>query len=272
MPAGTIDLDAYFARIGYDGGREATLATLRALQRLHTAAIAFENLDPFMGRPVPLDLDALMDKLVRRGRGGYCQEQNHLFRAVLEALGFHVTGLAARVIWGRPDGSPGGRTHMLLLIDLAEGRHMVDVGFGGTTLTGPVRLDSEAPQETPHERFRLVRLDDGFRLEAEVAGAWQQIYRFDLRPQLPIDYEIANFYVSTAPTSPFVTGLMAARTASDRRLALSGARFAVHHLGGPTERRTLENAAALRRVLEEEFLIALPDDPALDQALARVVS
>lgn len=267
-----IDLDAYFARIGHAGDRSPTLATLRALHRAHPAAIAFENLDPFMGRPVPLDPASLMDKLVRRGRGGYCQEQNHLFRGVLEALGFRVTGLAGRVLQGRAAGTVGGRTHMALLVDLPEGRHIADVGFGGMTLTAPVRLDTEVPQETPHERFRVMGFEEGYRLDAEIGGAWEALYRFDLVPQYPVDYEIANFYVSTAPTSPFVTGLIAARAAPDRRLALAGARFAVHHLGGPTERRELESSAALRRVLEEEFLIALPQDSALDQALARVVS
>jgi hypothetical protein len=41
--ADAIDLDAYFARIGYDGPRTASLATLRAVHLAHTQAIAFEN-------------------------------------------------------------------------------------------------------------------------------------------------------------------------------------------------------------------------------------
>ncbi|MFP5307569.1 MAG: arylamine N-acetyltransferase, partial [Gammaproteobacteria bacterium] len=37
-----VDLDAYCTRIGYDGPRTPTLATLRALHQLHPAAIVFE--------------------------------------------------------------------------------------------------------------------------------------------------------------------------------------------------------------------------------------
>jgi N-hydroxyarylamine O-acetyltransferase len=64
-----IDLDSYFARVGYFGPRTATLETLRALHVLHPAAITFENIDPLMKRPVRLDLSALTTKLVEEKRG-----------------------------------------------------------------------------------------------------------------------------------------------------------------------------------------------------------
>ena len=83
-----LDTDAYFARIGYEGKASVDLATLSALHALHPAAIVFENLDPLLGRPVPLDLAALQAKLVTGRRGGYCFEQNTLFKAVLEASRF----------------------------------------------------------------------------------------------------------------------------------------------------------------------------------------
>ena len=114
-----IDLDAYFDRIGYTGPWEPTLDVLQALHRLHPAAIAFENLTPLMGERVSLDLGDLQAKLVLGGRGGYCYEQNGLFKAVLTALRFQVHGLAARVRWGLPeDAPPRPRTHMALLVTL----------------------------------------------------------------------------------------------------------------------------------------------------------
>src|SRR5476649_596419 len=94
-----IDLDSYFARVGYEGPPTPTLATLSRLHALHAAAIPFENLSPFLGELVRLDVDSLVDKLVARRRGGWCFEQNLLFFHALEAIGFEVTRLAARVRW-----------------------------------------------------------------------------------------------------------------------------------------------------------------------------
>ena len=90
-----LDLDAYLARIGYHGPRHASREVLVALHEAHQASIPFENLDILLGREISLELDALQRKLVSGRRGGYCFEQNTLFRAVLEALGFRVTSLAA---------------------------------------------------------------------------------------------------------------------------------------------------------------------------------
>jgi N-hydroxyarylamine O-acetyltransferase len=151
-----LDLDAYFRRIGYAGGREPTLDTLAALHLRHVQAIAFENLNPLLGWPVALDLASLERKLVHGGRGGYCFEQNLLFGHVLGTLGFRVTGLAARVQWNRPEDALRALTHQLLRVDLADGPYIADVGFGGQTLTGPLRLEPGLEQTTPHEPFRLI--------------------------------------------------------------------------------------------------------------------
>ena len=89
MPA--LDLDLYFARIGYSGPRVATLSTLQELHALHPVAIVFENLDVLIKRPIQLDLEALVRKLIHHKRGGYCYEQNTLFQVALETIGFSVS-------------------------------------------------------------------------------------------------------------------------------------------------------------------------------------
>ena len=90
----SFDLDAYLGRIGYDGPRVPTLQTLRAIQRLHPQAIAFENLNPLLGLPVKLDILSLQEKLIRSRRGGYCFEHNGLLFQALRALG-HQVAIAA---------------------------------------------------------------------------------------------------------------------------------------------------------------------------------
>ena len=103
--AAGFDPDAYFERIGYAGERAATPAALAGIIERHSAAIPFENLNPLLGLPVALDLPSVAEKLVAQGRGGYCFEHNRLLWAALEALGFAVSGLAARVVWNMPAGA-----------------------------------------------------------------------------------------------------------------------------------------------------------------------
>jgi N-hydroxyarylamine O-acetyltransferase len=257
-----LDLAAYFARIGYDGPVRPTLEALRAVHRLHPQAIPFENLDPFLHHPVDLSLAALQQKLVRSRRGGYCYEHGLLFVEVLKELGFKVSGLGARVLWNVPEGTTTARSHMLLRIDLDDHIWLADVGFGGLTMTGPLLLEPDIEQQTPHELMRLVEADGYFRLEAKIGNAWQKLYRFDLHELFDVDYAVSNYFLSTNPNSQFRTRLIAARALPEGRLALMNNRLSTYRLNGAAERRDLADAAELADVLETQFGIELPDQAA----------
>jgi N-hydroxyarylamine O-acetyltransferase len=58
-----VDLDAYFSRIGFRGGRTPTLETLETIVARHTEAIPFENLNPLLRWPVLLDPASLEEKM-----------------------------------------------------------------------------------------------------------------------------------------------------------------------------------------------------------------
>lgn len=266
-----IDLNAYCARVGYDGARTANLETLRTLHRLQPQAIAFENLDPLLKRPVRLDAAALQRKLVQSGRGGYCYEQNSLFAHVLRAIGFNVTELAARVLWNVRPGAITPRVHMLLLVDVDGRRYLADVGFGGNVLTGPLFLDSMAEQQTPHEPFQVLKNGDGYILQFKLRGTWTKLYRFDLSEQLMPDHEQGSWFVSTHPNSIFVNGLIAARAEPDRRYALGNNELSVHRLNGETEKRTLRTVPEMRDALTDLFKLRLAELDGLDSALARLI-
>ena len=266
-----MDLEPYLARVGFEGKPQLDLRTLGALQFGHVVRIPFENLSPLMGEEVPLGVDALVDKLVHRKRGGWCFEHNGLFAHVLREIGFEVTTLAARVRWGVPRGVVTSRSHMVLLVDVRGERYLADVGFGGLTLTAPLRFEPGLEQMTPHEPHRVVQDDAGdFVLEAFVGGEWQQLYAFDLRPAMQSDYEVSNWYLAHHPESIFVKGLMAARADTDRRYALRNLRYSIHHRHGETERRVIGDLAELKNVLTRDLRIPIPD--AADSALARVLA
>ncbi len=273
MPADdfAIDLGAYFRRIGYAGPREPTLETLKSINLLHPQAIAFETLDPFMGRPVDLDSSSLERKLVHDGRGGYCYEHNLLFGNVLEALGFEIKNLAARTVWGRPMDSIGTLTHTLMLVALEGISYVVDVGFSVATLTAPLRLEANIEQPTPHETCRLVEAGAEYVVQVRIKDEWISLYRFDLQERYFCDYEVGNWFTSTHPNARFVTELMAARADSDCRHALRNNSYVIHYLTGESKRHTLDSVAELRATLENAFLINLPDTEDLDRTLERIV-
>ena len=259
--------DEYLQRIGYAGPRAATAAVLAEVQLRHVQTIAFENFNSWLKRPVALDTETLVEKMVRGGRGGYCYEQNLLFGEALRALGFGVVGLAARVVWNAPPGVTRGRTHMALRVEAEGEAYLCDVGFGGPTPTGPLRLEGGIEQTTPHERFRLMAAGNEFVLEIEIPDGWMPLYQFGETPQLVADYEVANWYVSTHPKSMFVTTLLAARPAPGVRYALRNNEFTTHRLSGETERRVLRDANEVRAVLKEVFLLKTPGEAEFDEKL-----
>ena len=253
------DLDAYFTRVGYGGPAKPDLATLSALHAAHVAAIPFESLDPLTGRPVKLDLESLQAKLVRGRRGGYCFEQNLLFRAVLERVGFSVTGLAGRVRWMSPPGAPlGPRLHMLLKVDVDGAPYLADVGFGAHLQDAPLRLAVGPEQQTGVARYRLTQEGELLALEVHQAGDWRRANVFDLTPQLPSDYVAPNWYASTSPDFLFTSLLVAERLTADARYNLVNIRLTERRQDGTTSERVLATPDELASALDEVFGIEPP--------------
>ena len=250
-------LSAYLARIGYAGCREPTLAVLRDIHALHPAAIAFEGLDPFLGRPVDLDPSSIQVKLVHGRRGGYCHEHNALFHDMLVALGFAVRPLGGRVVWMAP-GRVAPLSHRITLVDLAEGRFIADVGVGGQTPTAPLRLEPGLEQLTSHGTYRLMRDGEGFKMQLRLSDRWATMYRFNLEPKTRADFEMANWFTSTHPRTRFTQNLVAARIVGQSRITLLNTSLIIRHLDGSQEQRTLADAHDLQRVLESMMGLDLP--------------
>ncbi|WP_433714799.1 arylamine N-acetyltransferase family protein [Nocardia sp. CA-084685] len=266
-----LDLDAYLARIGYTGDRTPTLATLRALVHAHTTTIPFENLESILGRPVPLDLESLQDKMVRHRRGGYCYENVGLFAAALERLGFGVTGLSGRVTMGVSDGLRPA-THALLRVTTGDDDRVwiCDVGFGSGPLA-PYELVEGGEFALGHWRFRLEHttgeLDsDLWVLHQFGRDGWIDRYTFTLNPQYRIDFAVGNHFVSTSPRSPFTARPFVQRFLPDVHHVLDNRTLITEYPDGSSETRELE-LAELPKVLTEVFDIDLsePDATALAQ-------
>ncbi len=265
----TLDLDAYFARIGFHGPRDPTLATLQAIVLGHIRAIPFENLDLLLGKGIDLDLGAIESKLVHSGRGGYCFEQNTLLMNVLLTLGYAVTPISARVRLQREREFVPPRTHLFLVVTLGGERLLCDVGVGGLSPTAPLRLDTDEEQATPHEPRRMVREGDWGRgdqrdprslifHQVKLGEEWKDVAEFTLEEMHPIDRELANWYTSAHPDSTFRSRLVVARATGSGRKTLLNRDFTVRDRDGGASTQTVESHEELLRILDEHFGLMFP--------------
>jgi N-hydroxyarylamine O-acetyltransferase len=255
-----VDFAAYAERIGFQGKATSTFATLAGLHLAHATTVPFENADILLGRGISLDLAHLERKIVAQRRGGYCFEQNTLFAAVLEDLGFGVTGLAARV---RPPGRVGmlGRTHMTLRVvpsDSGGVAYLADVGFGRGGLLLPVPIEPAGPVEQFGRVCEIVPGSPERELRLTEHGVTTVLYGFTTEPFFLADYQVANHHTSTSPNSVFARELVLGRQRVDGRVSLRGGRLTEERDGVSTE-LSLSSAAELGAALAERFALVLPE-------------
>jgi N-hydroxyarylamine O-acetyltransferase len=260
-----IDLDAYLPRVGYAGSLGPTLAALSGLHRAHATHVPFENLDILLGRPIRLDLESLQAKIVGDRRGGYCFEQNTLFAAVLEHLGFAVTRLAARVRLGATRVAP--RTHMLLRVDVEGTDYLADVGFGGECLLEPLLLAPGVETSQYGRIFRLLEDAGVWVLQLRHGALWDDLYAFTLEPQLAVDFEVANHYTSTHPSSIFVQHPFVQLTTPEASYRLFDRRLSVRR-DEVVESRELAGDLELLGILDQTFGLVFPAETRFPSAVS----
>lgn len=94
-------LRQYFTHISYPESRhpQDPLQFLTGLQRYHLARVSFDSIALHYSPHHLLSLgpDDLFEKIVLRGRGGYCMEVNAFFANILRSLGFDVYSAGGRV-------------------------------------------------------------------------------------------------------------------------------------------------------------------------------
>jgi N-hydroxyarylamine O-acetyltransferase len=203
-------------RIGLKGS-----PTIAQIHRAHVTSIPFENLDPHRGVPVSLEPEAIERKLVDERRGGYCFEQNLLLKAALEALGARVELMLARVRF-KADGAVRPRGHLVMRVQAEGAVWHADVGFGLGSLLEPLPFGPGQEHEQAGWRFRVVEDGPEFVLQAVTGDRWIDVYGFSPHPVPFVDLETSNWWISTHPNSPFVTGVIVSKQDNEgRRMSVS---------------------------------------------------
>lgn len=207
MKAENFILQEYFDRIGYRGDAKADIATVTGMMRCQLFSVPFENLDVQAGKIISLEPKEIVDKIIRRKRGGYCFEVNGLFAMALQALGIPYRFVAARpMIY--PVRKP--RTHMAIIAKANGEEWLCDLGFGSYGIRAPMRLNLlDAEIEQDFDTFKLSKTNEReYLLQALVEGKWADQFAFDLSPQEWIDFAPANYFSSTHPDAIFVQKLL----------------------------------------------------------------
>lgn len=252
-----LDLDAYVTRIGDSGDLAPTGETLRRLHRRHVAAIPFENLDIPLGRGISVEPADVQAKLVDSARGGYCYEHDLLFAAVLDRVGYTTERLLARV--GDIRDRPRARTHMALHVGADDGEWLADVGFGAGLLE-PLPWGDTGEHTQGCWRYRMAPHETGgWRMTEQQDGEWTTLYTFRDDPQHASDVFVANHFMSTHPSSPFVGKPVVMRKEDNVQLRLVGRRRTRIDSGGVSTERELDDTE-FARTLRNEFGLRLTDE------------
>ncbi|MGK9459138.1 arylamine N-acetyltransferase family protein [Streptomyces sp. G6] len=257
----TSHVDAYLRRLGADFPARPTLDALRELHLRHLRTVPFENLSVHLGEEIVLEEARLLEKVVGARRGGFCYELNGLFAALLSALGYEVTLLAARV-YG--DGGVLGipYDHMALLVRTVDGGDwLADVGFGAHS-HGPLEFGERGEQEDPGGTFRIAATGpDAADLDVLCDG--KPVYRLEPRPRVLGDFVAGAWWHSTSPRSHFLQSPVCSRLTEDGgRVTLSGRRLTTTAADGGREVREVTTDEEVLEVYRDLFGVRLDRVPA----------
>lgn len=251
------EIAAYLARVGTAAPEAPTAAALASLHRAHLLAVPFENLDISLGRPIRLDRDALVHKIVHARRGGYCYELNGLFALLLRSLGYAVDLVSARVATAE-----GGLTadfdHLALVVTGGDlgGPVLADVGFGDAFIE-PLALRDGEQRAEPGKDVGVARVGGDWHYRERHAGAdWHTQYVFTPTPHPLSDFEERNVWQQTSPDSHFTRSRVASRLTPTGRVTLSGERL-ITTTHGRREETMLEGDDAVTAALAEHFGLVL---------------
>ena len=251
-------LRRYLRRVGYEGSVCPSPETLATLLRSHVLSVPFENLDVQLGVPVTNDVEAAFDKIVGRGRGGWCYEQNGLFGWVLSEIGFDVTRVAAAVRRAER-GDAALANHLCLLVrtpDDPESVYLADVGFGGSMIE-PIPLLASQHEQAPF-RIGLRQLDDGHWQFREKSGADTVSYDFLAEPGSEAAMSEKCTQLQRDPNSSFILNLVAQKRTPETHIVLRGRVLTLNSTSGK-QTRTLRSQAELAETLKKTFQLDVPE-------------
>ena len=151
-----------------------------------------------------------------------------------------------------------------LMVTVENTPMIADVGFGGGGLLHPIPLAETLPVRHYAWEYRLIREGSAWVLQSLTEAQWLDLYTFTLDRQYRIDYEVANYYVSTHPDAQFTQGLFVQQATPEARCFLHADTLTIDRGPGKETVRTLTDNDARLAVLAGTFDLHFPPGTTFD--------
>jgi N-hydroxyarylamine O-acetyltransferase len=226
---------------------------LRVTHRAFLTHIAYDGLTAQLGEHTPLAPDALIQRTLTTGRGGYCFEINTILLTLLEALGF--TMQRRQGIVGAPSAFAEGEptNHLTLVATTTEGEsYICDAGWGEGPLD-PLPLTAGTVAAGPLA-WTVAPEDGGAWWVGQHAWGSTPGFRFAAAASPIAAFAPHHLRLAARPGSSFVATLVVQRPADDHIVTL---RARTLSRKGPNrdERTVLPDQASLAATLRDVFAI-----------------
>ena len=245
-------INEFLARIGMGGEKVShTLDFLARVQERFVLKVPYENIDILEKKPISLDLADIYEKIVKRGRGGYCFELNALLHSMLAEMGFTVRSAFARYLRG--ESAIPFRRHRIVIVTLDGEDYMMDVGVGQVAPRFPLLLKTGVEQAQNGELYRFDADPSlGFVLSDLHKGEWRRYISFTQEAQYEIDFAPASFWCEKHEDSPFNRTLMLAIKTKEGRKTVDGNVYKIFE-GEKCVHEEVLDKARLTAVMASEF-------------------
>lgn len=247
--------EKYLQRINYSGNLEPNLNTLSTLQKQHLLSIPFENLDIHNNVPIRLSIEKIFDKVVNQNRGGFCYELNGLYYELLNAIGFEVKMVSARV-FDQNKGYGKEYDHLAIIAKINDLEYLTDVGFGEFTFE-PLKLQLETVQKDHRGTFKIDKFENGYLKVCKIEkGKQTPEYIFKNKERRLKEFEEMCAYHQTSPNSHFTSKRLISLPTENGRITITGNKLKIKEFYLTTE-ILLENEIEFKNELLDKFKVKI---------------
>jgi N-hydroxyarylamine O-acetyltransferase len=253
-------MDAYLHRLEVDAEAPSVDALFR-IHRAHVDRVPYETTWIHLGEQWSIDSDAAVERIARRGRGGYCFHLNGSLARLLSMLGYDVS-LHIGGVHGPEPGEQDLTNHLVLLVDgLATndnpgGTWYVDAGLGDA-LYEPLPLRAGTYEQGPMT-FVLEETPGGvgdWHFAHDPAGSFPGM-NFRAAVATIDEFAPRHQVLSTSPDSGFVKTVTAQRRKQDAVTSIRALTHSTRDSSGTTTTFVMDRDEWFA-LLADEFLLPL---------------